>query len=456
MAFAVSSKGRSRGRFAGFPGALPADGRQHANASGSRGSVERGSRLAHSVRTGDQALVREINLSIILNTLREASSLSRAQLAVQTGLNKTTVSSLVGELKERRFVREIGYGRSGSGRPAMMLELNPQAGCIIGVEIGVDFVLAILTDFTARVLWRGQEEISPDQAPEAILERAVYTTRAAIGHYQTSVAPGQDGPLLGIGVGIPGLVDISSGVVIFAPNLRWRDVPVRDAFAAAFDVPIFVDNDANASAMGEHYFGVAQRVHDFVYLAAGAGLGGGVVLDGRLHRGIDGYAGEVGHMTIIPDGQLCNCGNRGCWETLVSPLAVIRRVRQAIEGGRTSLVTQLTEGDLSRISVPLIAQAAMDGDEVARQALEQTAEYLGIGIANLINAFDPEMVVIGGVLSSASAVLLPAVEATIRQRATVRQRDLPPVKASAHGFDACVMGCVALVLHDIIGEPRQN
>lgn len=412
--------------------------------------------MAHSVRTGDQALVREINLSIILNTLREAVSLSRAQLAVQTGLNKTTVSSLVRELKERRFVREIGYGQSGGGRPAMMLELDPQAGCMVGVEIGVDFILVILTDFTARPLWRRQEEISPHERPDAILERAIGATRSAISHYQTQLSPGRADLPLGIGVGIPGLVDVSSGVVVFAPNLRWRDVPVREAFAAAFDVPIFVDNDANASAMGEHYFGVAQRVDDFVYLAAGAGLGGGVVLDGQLHRGIDGYAGEVGHMTILPDGQLCNCGNRGCWETLVSPLAVIRRVRQAIESGRPSLVTQLTGGDLSRISVPLIAQAAKDGDEVARQALEETAEYLGIGIANLINAFDPEMVVIGGVLSSASEALLPAVEATIRRRATVRQRDLPPVKASAHGFDACVMGCVALVLHDIIAEPRQN
>ena len=412
--------------------------------------------MAYSFRTGDQALVREINLSIILNTLREAAPLSRAQLAARTGLNKTTVSSLVHELTDRQFVREIGYGRSSGGRPAMMLELNPQAGCIIGVEIGVDFILVILTDFTAHVLWRWQEEISPDQPPQTILNRAINATRTAISHHGTHVSPEGSSPLLGIGVGIPGLVDVASGVVIFAPNLGWRDVPAREAFAAAFDVPIFVDNDANASAMGEHYFGAAQRVHDFVYLAAGAGLGGGIVFNGQLYRGMGGYAGEIGHMTIIPDGELCNCGNRGCWETLVSPIAVVRRVRRAIESGKPSLVSQLANDDPRRISIPLIAQAAQAGDGVARQALEETGEYLGIGIANLINAFDPELVVFGGVLSFASDFLSPVIEATIRQRAMLRPRDLPQVKVSAHGFDACVMGCVALVLYDILREPRQN
>ncbi|MDH7487632.1 MAG: ROK family transcriptional regulator [Anaerolineae bacterium] len=413
--------------------------------------------MAYSFRTGDQTLVREINLSIILNTLREAAPLSRAQLAARTGLNKTTVSSLVHELTDRQFVREIGYGHSSSGgRPAMMLELNPQAGCIIGVEIGVDFILVILTDFTAHVLWRWQEEISPGQTPETILNQAVNATRTAISHHETSASAQGNSPLLGIGVGIPGLVDIASGVVIFAPNLGWRDVLAREVFTAAFDVPIFMDNDANAAAMGEHYFGAAQHVHDFVYLAAGVGLGGGIVLNGQLYRGRGGCAGEIGHMTILPDGELCNCGNRGCWETLVSPVAVIRRVRQAIESGKPSLISRLANDDLRRISVPLIAQAARAGDEVARQALEETGEYLGIGIANLINAFDPELVVFGGVLSFASDFLLPVIETTIRQRAMVRRRALPQVKVSAHGFDACVMGCVALVLHDILREPRQN
>jgi glucokinase-like ROK family protein len=410
--------------------------------------------LAYSIRTGDQTLVREINLSIILNSLRESAPLSRAQLATRTGLNKTTVSSLVRELIERQFVREIGCGQSSGGRPAMMLEINPRAGGIIGVEIGVDFILVILTDFTAQVLWRWQEEITPGQTPESILSQAIAATERASAHYETRFAAQGHGPLLGIGVGIPGLVDLDTGTVIFAPNLDWHDVPARDRFAEAFDVPVFVDNDANASALGEHYFGVAQQVHDFVYLAAGVGLGGGVVVNGQIYRGIGGYAGEIGHMTIIADGELCNCGNRGCWETLVRPPAIVRKVREAIENGRPSLVSQLMEDDLRYLSIPLIARAAAAKDELACEVLDKTGEYLGVGIANLINALDPEMVVFGGVLSFAGEYLLPVVEATIRQRAVARPRGLPQVKVSAHGFDACVMGCVGLVLHDILREPR--
>jgi len=244
--------------------------------------------LGKRYRTGDQALVREINLSIILNCLRETSPLSRAQLAEITGLNKTTVSSLVRELIARHFVREIGFDSSGGGRPAVLLELNPDAGCIIGLEIGVDFILAILTDFKAQVLWRHREDTDQTEGQEAILARALDIVRQAL-----TVSQSIHSPVLGIGLGVPGLVDVSSGTLLFAPNLKWRDVPLHEVFSQEFDVPVFVDNDANVAALGERYFGAAQRSKDFVYLSIGVGLGGGIVLDGQLYRGIGGYAGSA-------------------------------------------------------------------------------------------------------------------------------------------------------------------
>ncbi len=399
-------------------------------------------------RTGDQALVREINLSIILNCFREASPLSRARLAEMTGLNKTTVSSLVKELIARKFVREMGLGSSGGGRPAVMLELNPEAGCIIGLEIGVDFILALLTDFRAHLLWRQREDTDQAEGQEVILAKALTLVWQAIAAAQSTHRP-----VLGIGVGVPGLVDVSSGTLLFAPNLKWYDVPLHDVFSRQFDVPIFVDNDANMSALGERYFGKARGSNNFIYLSLGVGLGGGIVLNGQLYRGIGGYAGEIGHMTIVDDGERCNCGNRGCWETLVSQTAVIRRVRRAIEAGNPSLVSELVEGRLDRISIPAIVQAAGKGDQVAQQAIEETGTYLGIGIANLINAFNPEWIILGGVMSLASDYLLPAIERTIEQRSLVWARRMARVTASSYGVDACVMGGVALVLHDILSRP---
>ncbi len=399
-------------------------------------------------RTGDQALVREINLSIILNCLRETSPLSRAQLAEITGLNKTTVSSLVRELIACKFVREIGFDSSGGGRPAVLLELNPGAGYIIGVEIGVDFILAILTDFKAHVLWKRREDTDPAEGQEAILAKALDMVRQALKASESTHTP-----VLGIGIGVPGLVDIFSGILLFAPNLRWRDVPLREVFSQEFDVPVFVDNDANVAALGEKYFGAAQHNKDFVYLSIGVGLGGGIVLDGQLYRGIGGYAGEIGHMTIMSNGERCNCGNQGCWETLVSQTAVVNRVRKAVEAGNASRVSQLVKGHLERISIPIIVEAAEEGDRVARQALEETGLYLGIGIANLINAFNPELIIFGGVMSLANDYLLPAVEKTLDGRSLAWPRQMARVMASSYGPDACVMGGVALVLHDILSRP---
>jgi glucokinase-like ROK family protein len=404
--------------------------------------------LGKRYRTGDQALVREINLSIILNCLRETSPLSRAQLAKITGLNKTTVSSLVRELIARQFVREIGFDSSGSGRPAVLLELNPNAGCIIGMEIGVDFILAILTDFKAQILWRHREGTDQTEGQETILAKAFDIVGQALG-----VGESTHSPVLGIGVGIPGLVDVSSGTLLFAPNLRWHDVPLRKIFSQEFDVPVFVDNDANVAALGERYFGAAQGSKDFVYLSAGVGLGGGIVLDGQLYRGIGGYAGEIGHMTIMSDGERCNCGNQGCWETLVSQTAVVNRVRKAMETGNASRISQLVKGQLKWISIPIIVEAAEEGDEIARQALEDTGVYLGIGIANLINAFNPDLIIFGGVMSLASDYLLPVVEKTIEERSLAWPRKMVRVMASSYGPDACVMGGVALVLHDILRRP---
>ena len=404
--------------------------------------------LGKRYRTGDQALVREINLSIILNCLRETSPLSRAQLAEITGLNKTTVSSLVRELIARQFVREIGFDLSGGGRPPVLLELNPDAGCIIGMEIGVDFILAILTDFKAQVLWRHREDTDQAEGQETILAKALDVVRQAL-----TVGGSTHSPVLGIGIGVPGLVDVSSGTLLFAPNLKWHDVPLREVFSQEFDVPVFVDNEANVAALGERYFGTAQGSRDFVYLSIGVGLGGGIVLDGQLYRGIGGYAGEIGHMTLTSDGERCNCGNCGCWETLVSQMAVVNRVRKAVEAGNASRVSQLVKGRLERISIPLIVEAAEEGDEVAGQALEETGVYLGIGIANLINAFNPELVIFGGVMSLASAYLLPAIEKTLEGRSLAWPRRMARVMASSYGPDACVMGGVALVLHDILSRP---
>ena len=284
------------------------------------------------LRTGDQSLVRELNRSIVLERLWVASPLSRADLAAATGLNKTTVSNLVDEMISAGFVREIGRNVSAGGRPGVLLEFDPDAGWIIGAEIGVGHLSVVLANLRADIAWRRQVEFDLTDGLETVLDKLTALLRQARQHSQRSRRR-----LMGAGITIPGLVDVSSGRLIFEPNMGWREVPLRQLLHARLQVPVYVDNDANAAALAERYFGVAQDVDTFAYVVANIGLGAGLVMGGQIYPGVSGYAGEAGHTTIDPDGPLCRCGNRGCWERLASQRALIERGRSRAASRPTQL-----------------------------------------------------------------------------------------------------------------------
>lgn len=404
--------------------------------------------------TADQGLVRKLNTVVVLDTLRRFAPLSRAELAGRTGLNRSTVSAIVNSLINEGFVQETDLQSDRVGRPGMQLVLNPKGGFAVGLEIGVDFISVIVTDFTANVLYRQRNTACPgenliaggDQI--AVLDCAAGMTQAAVEFGQAhGLRP------LGIGIGVPGLVDLHQGKLVFAPNLHWYNVPLRLMWSQRFNLPVFVENEANAAALGEYYFGAARGSKNFIYLSAGIGLGGGVVIDGKLFRGATGYASEVGHMTIDPNGELCGCGKRGCLEAQVGPRAVLRRVRRTLESGVPSILCELAGGDPAALTFENVVQAAESDDPVALAALQAVGEQLGVGVSNLVNIFNPEMIVLGGALNLASAYLLPVVAESLNHNALRPASDIVHVLPSAHGQDACVMGAAALVLDDILKEP---
>ena len=400
-------------------------------------------------RTGDQTLVREINLAVIMNHLRTNAPISRAALADATGLNKTTVSSLVNELIERQFVQEIGLASPSSGRPAILLELNPTAGFILSCEIGVDFIKVICTNFAPEIIWRYEEQIDPSIGQRAIRDRALMIINQGVAAGNLAC-----GTLLGMAIGVPGLVDQSTGALLFAPNLGWKDLPIRSIVQESFDVPLFVNNEANLAALGEHYFGAAQGYDEVLYISASrVGLGGGLVHFGNVFSGVTGVGAEFGHMTMDPDGEFCKCGNQGCWETQVSQPALIRHVWRFIDQGNSSMLTDMTGGKRASLTVPMIVEAAREGDKVALDALEIIGRYLGIGIASLINALNPELVVFGGILSLAGEFLMPVIKKEVEQRALKWNREAMQLVLARHASDACVMGGVAAVYQAILAQP---
>ena len=399
---------------------------------------------------GDQESLRQINLSTVLTHLRQNAPISRAALAEMTGLNRATITRLVRELIEHGFVRETGFQSIRAGRPSILLQLNPEAGCIVGAEIEVKFGSVILTDLAARVLWRQEVDFGDNDEPDAVMKSIAQLIRQAFVR-----ADETDRHILGLGMSLPGLVDVSSGVLLFAPNMRWSDVPVKQWLENEFDIPIYVDNKANMAALAESFFGSARDSEYVLYINITAGVGSGIVLNQRIMPGVSGLAGEVGHMAIHPDGPKCNCGSRGCWETYVSALAVFRRVRECILEGEESQLAEVVRDGFERITIPLMVDAARKGDRVALDSFEETGYYLGVGLANLINTFNPQKVVLGGYVTQAHEFLLPAIQKTVRERALRWPREAADIVVATYLNDASLMGAVATVYGQILSNPNQ-
>lgn len=400
--------------------------------------------------TADQAFVRETNLSLVLRLIHTQHPLSRAKLAVITGLNKSTVSSLVDELLERNLIQENGSDTGGAGRPATLLEINPQAGSIIGVELGVDFVSVAITDFLGNILWRRREDADPSEDQGKVIGQTLRIVKEAIAtgkrrHYH----------FLGLGLATPGTVDVNEGVMVFAPNLHWLDVPFGKIFSEQTKLKVFVENDANAAAIAEHLFGTAQHCQDFLFVFAGVGIGGGLFLDGKLYRGRNGYAGEIGHTPIMAESSetLCHCGNRGCWEIYASQRAIIQRVQERLERKHSNIIPKLMAEQNAALTIPLIKQAADTGDREAIESFAEAGHAMGQGFAGLINIFNPEKIILGGPLSMAGEYLLPVIKETISRHALPEIGQRAEVLLSPFGPDASLIGAIAIVVDDVLSHP---
>ncbi len=396
-------------------------------------------------QTADQDSVRKVNTSLVLNALRLHAPISRADLANITNLNRSTISNIVNVLIEDGLVTELNTMESKIGRPGIALSLRPEGGAVIGVEIGVGFISVILTDFIATILWRERFEFSPSQPQIDVISKMEELIDQAI-----SFATGKQLHLLGIGLGVPGLVNVQNGELLFAPNLGWRNVPLRLMLSQRFHLPIYVENEANLGALGEYYFGIGRNVDNFIYLSSGVGLGGGIIINGKLYKGGRGFAGEIGHIQRDPQGELCGCGRRGCWETQVGPRAILQRVKRSIEADPEHALTKYTNGDLDQLTFNQVVDCALQGDELCRSAMEKVGENLGTGIADLVNIFNPQMVIIGGAFNYGREIILPVLEKTIANETLPDVRQDLHVIVSEQGADATVLGAIAVVLDDIL------
>ncbi len=401
--------------------------------------------------SADQATLREMNLSAVLRFIYHEAPLSRSQLAGKTGLNKSTISSLVEDLLDRHLIHETGTNSAGKGRPSTMLEISPEAGTMIAVELGVDFISSAIVDFLGNILWRKAEPADPAASQEKTLGQTMAVVQETI-----RACRGGGQRILGLAFSIPGTVDLEQGLLIFAPNLNWRNVPLGRLFSSSTGLRVFIENDANAAAIGEHLFGTARNLQDFLFVFAGVGLGGGLYLDDNLYRGKGGYAGEIGHTPIIaePFQNLCHCGNVGCWETYANQASILQRVQMRIERcAGPSLMLALMAEQGSPLSLSIVKQAADAGDQSALESLAEAGSAIGLGFATLVNMFNPEKIVLGGPVSVAGEYLMPAILDSLRRHAMGEILSQTEINVSAFGPDASLVGAAAVIVDDVLKFP---
>ena len=401
------------------------------------------------IPTGSNASdVKAHNLSALLLALLRQDYVSRVRLAELTGLSTTTITNLVSELLESGIVVEEGgeklgaqHGRRGVGRPRTALRLVPEAYYAVGVHIGIGSVRVAVADLRTSLLICLSQAHSLDKSPQEVLAEIAVLIDEAIA--QSDVNP-QD--VLGIGIGASGLVNPHTGVNVLAPNLGWRDVPIQDWFADRLGLPVHVDNNVRAMALGEAMFGVGQDARALAFVYSRIGVGAGFAVNGQLYRGGGAGAGEIGHTTIIPDGgELCRCGNTGCLETLVSEPVIVRLAEElAKQDGHGILATYLREAEGRPIE--RVFAAARAGDVATCAMLAERSRYLGIALANLVNTFNPEMIVLGGILAQGQDLLLPVAEATMRQRSFANLGEQVRLQTTGFGWQAGVVGAAALAL----------
>jgi predicted NBD/HSP70 family sugar kinase len=381
--------------------------------------------------TGDQMLVKKINKSIVLDTIRRHAPLSRAKLSEVTGLNKATVSNLVADLISDELVQEIGPGESSGGRKPLMLLFRGTAGYAVGLELSVTRLKGVLTDLEGHIV--ADYAVDLEQHDTASVFEQL---KLAASHLMKQAPPSPHG-VIGIGIGVPGMVD-EQGTVLFAPNLQWEMVPLRVMMEESFNLPVTIDNEANAGARGELNFGAGVGVRHLIYISAGIGIGSGIMVDGELYKGAWGYAGETGHMSIEAEGLPCSCGNRGCWELYASE----------------KVYEHPDQEHLPAYTTKELIEHAQNGHQDVIALYDIIGRKLGVGITNIVNSFNPERIIIGGPLSEAKPWIESALKQVVEERTLPYHRRSLQVEWAALGSRSTRIGAAYSAISQFLGNVR--
>ncbi|MEE0726445.1 MAG: ROK family transcriptional regulator, partial [Clostridium saudiense] len=400
---------------------------------------------------GSFELMKQLNVSAVLKVIRDNGSLSRADVAKITGLTPASVTNITKMLIEDEYLVECKVGQSSGGRPPIMLELNPNARCVIGISIGVGMIDVVITNLSAEIILKKSIEINEERYDyDFVFKELVKLINEVI-----ECSKIEKEKILGAGVALHGIVNARTGMSIYSPYYGWKEINIKEALENELNLGVYVDNDVRAMALGESWFGITKDISNFVTLNISNGIGAGIIINNKPYYGVDFSAGEIGHIVVEGDGDKCNCGNYGCLETVASNNNITKKAIKLIKQGTNSVLKEL-KADINQLTIEDISEAAKLEDELAISIIKEAARYIGIAITNLINILNPTSIVVVGEIFENTFYAIETLNEIVKNRGMKLSSENVRIIKSMLGRDAAVVGATTLVIQEIFNGMSIN
>ena len=393
----------------------------------------------------DKYVMAQMNKKMILEILFEYGPINRAEIARLSGLSVPTVMKITDEFSHSSLIRGVGKRESTGGRQPELLEINRDACCCLGLDVGRNRIKVVVMNLAGEIAIKRTILTGDTLPPEVLIYRMISLVREVL--EETGRLKSR---LLGIGIGMPGLLDPDTGMVNFSPDFGWEHVDLLGRFRHEFPCHIVIENANRVMALGERWFGAGKKADNFLCVNLGHGIGSALVFGGEVYRGNSGTSGEIGHITLEKDGPLCECGNHGCLEALASGRAIAKQAGAMAAQGRGKRILELAGGKAEQIEAETVFAAAKEGDREAEELLDQAIGYIGIAAAGVVNLFDPELIIFEGGLMKSGDYLLPRLKAEIRRhQMRLAGRNVQILRGDL-GEDITAMGAATLLLQNLV------
>ena len=396
---------------------------------------------------GNLVYMRRLNKIKILNLIRERKSISRAEISKVTGLSPPTVTRAVDRLiKDEKLAVEVGEGKPNGGRPPILIKFNSAQNHVIGIDLGTIQIHGVITNLNAEFISEIKIPTEVESGPEGVLMRVSNVIADLI-----NTSGVDKSRIFGIGMAVAGLIDRQRKIVRYSPDFDWHEVDIISSLNGRFNIPVIFDNVTRVMALGELWYGIGKKYNNFICINVGHGIGSGIVIDGKALYGTEGMAGEFGHFTLDKDSEIqCKCGNYGCLEALSSGRGIAVAAQNELMKGQKSILLDMCSNNISTVTAEMVANAAKKGDQLASKVFGQAMEYLGVGIAGMINVFNPEAVVIGGGVSQAGDIFFERIKECVRQKVMYKHAKRAVILPATFGMNTTVMGAVSLILNEVL------